>query len=329
MSAHEKTDPPQVEVCGPTELRQLAGTVGNTRLVHLPIANCKGVYLKLEGLNPGRSIKDRIAVSILARLFAGRDPSTMSAIVDSSSGNFGIAMGWLCRAYGVPFVCVCDPNVTVENSMRLQGLGVSVEMVTQRDATGGYLLTRMARAQELADTRGWTRVNQYSNSYNPLTHYLSTGPELLRQAGAQIDAVFVPASTGGTLAGIGRFMRKECPRTTVIAVDGAGSVLFGGTPGPRPINGLGSSRRSEFVARPFYDEVAKVEAIDALTWCWEIERRIGQRVGGSSGAAVAAAVAYIRRRQVSGGKVICICPDHGDNYRSSIFNDGWLRQHGY
>src|SRR5207302_1979767 len=136
----------------------------------------------------------------------------------------------------------------------MRELGAEVDMVSSPDATGGYLLSRLARVRELcASSSRFAWTNQYENPANPRAHYQETGPEILRQLGGRVDAIFVAVSTGGTLAGIGRYFRESSPSTRLIGVDARGSVVFGGPPGPRRLTGIGASRRSAFLVPGLYD----------------------------------------------------------------------------
>jgi 2,3-diaminopropionate biosynthesis protein SbnA len=302
------------------QLRALTTRIGDTPLVpfELRLGLPHRLHLKLEGHNPGGSSKDRAALRIIDEYERAGRIRPGSVIVDSTSGNFGASMAWICRARGYRFHAVTDPHATQENLARMRSLGATVEIVDTRDESGGYLLTRLRRVDELVRT-GQADVcsDQYTNPANPDSHRLTTGPELSNQL-AEPAAVFICASTGGTLAGISRHVRGHWPTSRVVAVDGEGSCLFGGTPGPRRINGLGSSRPSRFLSPDLYDEVVRVSAAQATGYCWEMLERHGLALGGSSGAVLAAAVCWLAsaREPLS---VVCVCPDHGDLYRTSIF----------
>jgi N-(2-amino-2-carboxyethyl)-L-glutamate synthase len=311
------------------DLRRLPWRIGNTPVVEVHLAGVAGrVHVKLEGANPGGSSKDRPALHILDSLRRqGRLPAG-AHVVDSTSGNWGVSVAWLARARGYRFTAVSDPRVSPENLARIRRLGAVVEIVEERDETGGYLLTRVRRAQAIAESEGAVWLNQYGNAGNPEAHYRATAPELWAQMDGQLDVVFIPASTGGTLAGISRYLREHSPRTTVVAVDGEGSVMFGASrPGPRLVNGLGSSRPSDFLDAGTYDQVVRVPAREAFRYCRALASE-GLWVGGSSGAAVAACAALLRADGGSEVRALCLCPDQGANYRSTIFDDGWLASNG-
>lgn len=309
----------------------LVARIGDTpiqRIRFLVGGKSQRVYLKLEGENPGGSIKDRTARSLLRSLESAGRLSPAGRLVESSSGNLAIALAMLARESGYRFTAVVDPKITAENLRRLEDLGAETKMVETPDETGGYLLTRLARIREMiADDPGLLWTNQYTNEANPQAHYVSTAPEIFRQMERSVDAVFVAVSTGGTLAGIGRYFREASPNTQIIAVDTIGSVALGGSPGLRKLNGMGSSRRSEFVDDRLYDALTYVGDCEAFAFCRALDAATGIKVGGSSGACLAACARYLQSHSKA-ERVVCICADRGEHYASSIFSDSWLARNG-
>lgn len=308
-----------VSAIGDTPLRPVALRIaGKTRSVHL----------KLEGENPGGSIKDRTAVGLLRSLETTGRLAPGARLVESSSGNLAISLATLVRDRGCRFTAVVDPKVTVEKRDRLHQLGAETVMVETPDETGGYLLTRLARIREmLAEDPDLLWTDQYSNRANPLAHYTGTGPEVFRQMGRRVDAVFVAVSTGGTLAGLGRYLREVSPSTRIVAVDAEGSVALGGSPGVRRLTGVGSSQRSAFVEAGLYDELVYVPDREAFAFCRALDDATGTRVGGSSGACLAACARYLESHG-SIERAVCISADGGEHYASSIFSDSWLERNG-
>ena len=302
-----------------TPLRPIALRIrGRTRIVQL----------KLEGANRCGSLKDRTAESLVDNLEQRGRLERDSVLVESTSGNLGIALAWLARRRGYRFVAVIDPKTTPENVTRLRRLRARVELVDTPDATGGYLLARIKRVRELcASSPRFVWPDQYANPANPRAHEHGTAPELLAQVRSELDAVVVPVSTGGTLAGIGRFFRRESPSTQVIAVDAHGSVALGGRPGPRLLTGIGAGKRSSFAAPDLYDETVLVGDTEAFAYCHALAASTGIAVGGSSGAALAAC-ARVLARKPDLERVACICPDGGQSYRSTIYSDRWLARNG-
>ena len=303
--------------------------IGNTPLVRifLVIADRpREVYLKLEGANPTGSMKDRTGFALLQALSEQGRLHADSVIVESTSGNLGIALAALCQQQRLRFIAVIDPKTTEENVRRLESFGAQLDLVHEPDATGGYLLSRLARIQALCELhREYLWPNQYTNPANPRIHYRTTGPEVYRQMQGRLEAIFVPASTGGTLAGIGRYLREVSPATRVIGVDACGSVVFGTPPAPRKLTGIGSSRPSSFLSRDLYDTYLLVRDEEAFAFCHALYAATGLLVGGSSGATLAACARYLATFPEL-RRVVCICADDGKNYASSIFSEQWLHQ---
>ncbi|MBW2243987.1 MAG: pyridoxal-phosphate dependent enzyme [Deltaproteobacteria bacterium] len=308
-----------------------AADVGGTPLerIRMRIAGtARVVHLKLEGHNPSGSIKDRTALSLLRELeVSGRLPS-QGRLVESSSGNLAVALALFARDRGHAFTAVVDPKITAENLARLHELGAEVRRVDALDDSGGYLMTRLALVREmLAEDPGLVWTNQYANAANPLAHFTGTAPEIYRQMDHEVDAVFVAVSTGGTLAGTARYFRETSPHTRVIAVDARGSVALGGTPGTRKLTGMGSSRRSELATSDSYDELVYVGDAEAFAFCRALDASTGIKVGGSSGACLAACAGWLERNPRM-ERAVCIAADRGEHYASSIFSDAWLLRNG-
>lgn len=303
---------------GNTPLRPIALRIdGAMRIVHL----------KLEAANPCGSLKDRTALSLIDDLEQRGALERGSVLIESTSGNLGVALAWLARSRGYQFVAVIDPKTTPENVARLHELGAHIELVDSPDRAGGYLPARIDRVRQLCASSPYVWPNQYANPANPRAHEEGTAPELLAQLGGDLDAVLVPVSTGGTLAGIGRFLRRESPGTRVIAVDAHGSIALGGHPAPRLLTGIGAGQRSTFVVPGLCDETAFVGDGEAFAFCRALAAATGIAVGGSSGAALAAC-AHLLAREPDLDRIACICPDGGQSYRSTIYSDRWLTQNG-
>lgn len=288
----------------------------------------RAIYLKLERENPGGSVKDRTARGLISDLERRGLLAPDSVLLESTSGNLGVSLARIARARGLRFVAVVDPAASRENMRRMRALGAAVELVEDRDRGGGYLLSRLRRVRELCESS--TRFvwpDQYRNPANPLAHELGTGPEILGQMGGEVDAILVAVSTGGTLAGIARFFRRASPETRLVAVDALGSVAVGGTTAPRLLTGIGASQRSRFLSSELLDERILVGDREAFAVCRALARASGLRVGGSSGAVLAAAARFLERER-SARRVVCLCADGGERYRSTIFDDRWLARHG-
>lgn len=286
------------------------------------------LYLKLEMRNPGGSIKDRAALGIVRELEQAGRLRPGAGLLESTSGNMGVALALLARTRGYRFRAIVDPKTPVESIGLMRALGAMVECVAQKDEAGGYLLTRLARVAEiLREDPGWTWMDQYSSPGNPRAHEHATGPELLQQAGGRVSALFVAVSTGGTLRGLASCIRASRDPMRIVAVDAVGSVVFGGDPKPRLLTGIGSSRRPTFDLEGAYDDVVYVDDGEAFYWCRRFRGDAGICVGGSTGASLAAAIRYLSHHPETTA-VACICPDGGDRYASTIFDDRWVAQAG-
>jgi cysteine synthase A len=315
----------------PVELHKLAQKLGNTpmEVVYLVIGGIpRKIHLKLESANPTGSVKDRTGYGLIQTLETKELLNKNSIVIESTSGNLGVALSFYCKLKGYGFVAVVDPKTTRENLAKMQALGAQVEMVHEPDENGGYLLSRLERVRTLcesSDAYVWT--NQYGNPANPQIHYANTGPEIYRQMHGEVDALFIAVSTGGTLAGVGRFFREVSPTTSIIGVDAHGSVIFGTPPAPRKLTGIGSSRPSSFITNELYDEHMLVKDEEAFVFCRTLWQTTDIKVGGSSGAVLAACAKYLLAHpEVK--NVVCVCADSGDNYANSIFNDDWLQKQG-
>ncbi len=297
----------------------------------LELSDGRGVRLslKLEGCNPFGSIKDRPAHAIIERLVAEERLVSGRRIIESSSGNLAVALAGQCRARGFGFVAVVDPNVTPENLARLEELGADIVMVRERDPTGGFLLTRLAEVErrcELDDQLVWT--DQYHNPANPAAHYHGTAPEVHEQMG-DATAVFVAVSTGGTFAGMSAYFADHAPEIRVIAVDVEGSVALGhSAPRPRHLSGVGAGQRSHFapeVERTATEMVSEARAVATCCWLAEVA---DLPVGASSGAAIAGAL-QVFEREPELEHVVCVCPDFGSRYASTVYDEGWRAERGF
>jgi 2,3-diaminopropionate biosynthesis protein SbnA len=311
------------------QLGVLSAKVGDTPMAVITLlvhGKPTKVFLKLEGCNPGGSSKDRTARALIEDAEARGRLSPRSIVLESTSGNLGVALSIICVAKGYPFVAVVDPKITEENLARMRSMEARIEMVTKRDDTGGYLSSRLARVHELrASSPQYLWLDQYSNTANPSIHCATTGPEIYRQMNGKVGVLFVAVSTGGTLAGVAQYFRKVSPRTTIIAVDARGSVALGGSAGCRRLTGIGSTQVSAFIQKWHYDHACLVGDEAAFSYCRTLSSKTRLKVGGSSGAVLAACAHYLESHPEI-ENVVCLCPDRGENYDTTIFNDRWLEE---
>ncbi|WP_033439531.1 2,3-diaminopropionate biosynthesis protein SbnA [Saccharothrix sp. NRRL B-16314] len=280
------------------------------------------IYLKIEGLNPAGSVKLKTAIALIEDAEISGVLSPGGRVVESSSGNLGIALSMVCSVKGYPFVCITDPNASARSVATMRALGARVVVVSERDANGGYLGTRIAHLKRmLAEDPTLTWTNQYANAANPRAHWERTAASILK-AVERVDYLFVGAGTTGTLMGCAAYFREFSPRTRIIAVDTLGSVTFGHPAGPRHIPGLGTSRTPELCTPDLVDDVVLVDEADAVRACRGIAARYGLLVGGSTGSVVSAVRS--RGAAMSGASVVALSPDLGDRYLDTVYNDDWV-----
>lgn len=302
--------------------------VGGTPVVALDrLVPDPGVELlaKLELMNPGGSMKDRSARYIVAEGLADGSIPPGCRLVESSSGNFGVAVAMAARLHGLRFTCVVDPKATDANIAIMRGLGVDVEVVEECDGAGGYLHTRVARVREiLASTPDAVWINQYANDRNWLAHYHGTGAELVDALRYPPTHLVAAVSTTGSILGVARRLREHVAGLRVVAADAVGSVIFPNAPaGERDLPGIGSSRVPELHRPDEIDQVVHVDDATAAEACRDLLRHEGIFAGGSAGAVVAA-VRAVLPSVPRPARIVALLPDRGDRYLDRVYDDAWL-----
>ena len=293
----------------------------NLREPYLPTIN---LYAKLEGFNPTGSVKDRAAYYILDKALRTREINKNTLILESSSGNFGIALAARCAQLGLKFYCVIDENISPTNETIIRSLGAQVHKISEPDEKGGYLLNRIEKTKELlASHKNAYWVNQYANPYNAEAYYETLGKEIYEEV-KNIGYLFIGVSSGGTISGVSRKIRELSPETRIIAVDAEGSVIFGGQSKKRFIPGIGSSMVPEILKSALIDEVIHVPEKMTVEACHDFLKRNNIRIGGSSGTVMAAIRLYFKDKCVpEGTNIVTIFPDRGERYVDTIYNKDW------
>jgi 2,3-diaminopropionate biosynthesis protein SbnA len=284
------------------------------------------VVLKIEGFNAAGSIKLKTALGLVnhAETYSGLRPG--GHIIESSSGNLGVALSVVSAVRGYAFTCVTDPNASATHIATMRSFGADVVIITEGDENGGgYLGRRLDYIhRRLRCEPGLVWPNQYANSANANIHYERTAAAILREF-THVDYLFVGAGTTGTLMGCTRRFRAESPATAIVAVDVHGSVTLGGPPARRHIPGLGTSRRPELFQPDGIDEFIIVNELESIAACRQLVARYGLLVGGSTGS-VLAAIGRLAPRIPPASVVIAISPDNGDRYLDMIYSDDWVRR---
>ena len=282
------------------------------------------IHLKCEGLNLAGSIKLKAAAGMVDAAEAAGVLRPGDTLVESSSGNLGVALSMIAAHRGYRFVCVTDPRCTEPAIRMMRAFGARVDVIEQPSHDGGLLGARLDRVRELcaADT-SCVWLNQYANEGNWRAHYTSTAPQILKQF-PDLGLLFVGAGTTGTLMGCARYFRDEGLPVTVVAVDAVGSITFGGAPARRLIPGLGTSRRPEILDRSYVDGVVHVAEPDAVRACHLLAAH-GFLFGGSTGTVVAGALSWLERHgDREPGTTVLIAPDLGERYLESVYDQDWL-----
>lgn len=282
------------------------------------------LFLKCEGFNFAGSIKLKAATEMVEA--ADRDGvlSPDSILVESSSGNLGVALSMIAASKGYRFLCVTDSRCNLSTRMLMEALGSQVHIIAEPDASGGYLGARIDYVRGLcASDERYVWLNQYTNPGNWQSHYRTTAPEIARQF-SRLDVLFVGAGTTGTLMGCARYFRGWHRPVRVIAVDSVGSVTFGGPPGRRMIPGLGTSVRPPLLDESYVDEVIFVEEADTIRACHRLARR-GFLFGGSTGTVVSGATGWLDRHDTRELTAVAIAPDLGERYLDTIYHTNWLQ----
>uniref|UniRef100_UPI00333BEFDE 2,3-diaminopropionate biosynthesis protein SbnA n=1 Tax=Mesorhizobium sp. M0050 TaxID=2956861 RepID=UPI00333BEFDE len=282
------------------------------------------VIVKCEGLNAAGSVKVKAATRMIDDLERAGTLTSGGTLVESSSGNLGIALSMIAAARGYRFICVTDANAASSSIKIMRALGAEVIVVTTMDVNGGYLGARIELIKTICagdPSKVW--VNQYANDSNWKAHYDTTGPEILSRF-PKVDWLVIGAGTTGTLMGCARYFHRNSPLTRIVAVDAKGSVTFGTLPARRLIPGLGTSRCPEITDPTLPNEVIHVDETETISMCRALARQ-GVLVGGSTGT-VLAGIAQIGDRIAKTNTVVTISPDLGSKYLDTIFDDQWVEQ---
>jgi cysteine synthase A len=289
------------------------------------------LYLKIEGLNPAGSVKLKTAIALVADAEKQAEKSgrafPRTRLIESTSGNLGIALAMVCAAKGYALTCVTDPNANRQSVRLMQALGAEVVVIDAPDTNGGYLQSRIDYIGErLRREPQLYWLNQYANPAGPEAHRDRTGRAIFEHIG-HADYVFIGAGTTGTLMGCGAYLRRHSPATRVIAVDTVGSVTFGGPPARRHIPGLGTSRRPEIFDRDMVDDLILVPESASVEMCRMLARERGLLFGGSTGT-VLFAVQESAKHIPEGSTVVAVSPDFGDRYLDTLYDDRWVAERG-
>ncbi|WP_026767528.1 cysteine synthase A [Selenomonas ruminantium] len=278
------------------------------------------VLVKLEYLNPAGSVKDRIAKAMIEQAEKEGKITKDTVIIEPTSGNTGIGLASFAAARGYKAVLTMPETMSVERRNLLKAYGAQIVLTDGAKGMKGAI----AKAEELAkETPNAFIPSQFTNQANPAIHEATTGPEIWQDAEGKVDAFIAGVGTGGTLTGVGRYLKKQKADVHVVAVEPESSpVLSKGTAGPHKIQGIGAGFVPETLDTKVYDEVLPISNEDAFKYGRQFAHSEGVLVGISAGAALAAAVKLAQRPEYKGKNIVVLLPDTGDRYLSTeLFND--------
>ena len=294
-------------------ITELIGETPVVKLNHVVDADSADVYLKLEYMNPGSSVKDRIALAMIEAAEQSGQLKAGDTIIEPTSGNTGIGLAWVAAAKGYKAILVMPDTMSLERRSLLRAYGAQLILTPGAEGMKGAI----GKANELAEQHGYFLPQQFENPANPEIHRSTTGKELVEQFPDGLDAFISGVGTGGTVTGAGEVLKEKFPEIKVYAVEPTDSpVLSGGKPGGHKIQGIGAGFVPKVINTEIYNDVIKVSNEDAF----ETSRRVGQEegiLGGiSAGAAVHAAL-QVAKQLGKGKKVVAIIPDNGERYLST------------
>lgn len=301
--------------------KQITDLIGHTPLVELSkYSKFRGVDTpiigKVEYFNPGGSVKDRIALAMIEDAEKAGKLKPGATIIEPTSGNTGVGLALVAAVKGYRLILTMPETMSVERRSLVKAYGAQVKLTSGKDGMKGAIKA----AEELRDSiEGSIILGQFTNMANPRVHYLTTGPEVWSDTNGQVDIFVAGVGTGGTITGIGQYLKEQNPNVRIVAVEPTDSaVLSGGNSGPHKIQGIGAGFIPDTYNSAYIDEVLKVENDQAILTGRLLAQQEGLLVGISSGAAAFAATEIARRPENKGKQIVTLFPDTGERYLSTV-----------
>ncbi len=310
--------------------------IGNTPLVkvnHID-TGCCDLYLKLELQNPGNSIKDRIALSMIEEAETQGKIKPGDTLVEATAGNTGLGLALVAAQKGYRLIIVMPDKMSMEKEYNVRAMGADV-IRTRSDVNKGHPEYYQEVAARIAEEEGAFYINQFSNEANWKAHYKGTGPEIWRDLDGKVDAFVCGVGSGGTLTGVGRYLKEQKPDFEMVLADPEGSILthYHETgemiePGSWIVEGIGEDFIPDICDMSLVDKAYTVSDKEALATAREILMKEGIMAGSSSGTLIAGAIKYCRD-QTSPKTVVTLACDTGNRYLSKMYNDDWMKENDY
>ena len=301
--------------------KQITDLIGHTPLVELSkYSKFRGVDTpiigKVEYFNPGGSVKDRIALAMIEDAEKAGKLKPGATIIEPTSGNTGVGLALVAAVKGYRLILTMPETMSVERRSLVKAYGAQVKLTSGKDGMKGAIKA----AEELRDSiEGSIILGQFTNMANPRVHYLTTGPEVWSDTNGQVDIFVAGVGTGGTITGIGQYLKEQNPNVRIVAAEPTDSaVLSGGNSGPHKIQGIGAGFIPDTYNSAYIDEVFKVENDQAILTGRLLAQQEGLLVGISSGAAAFAATEIARRPENKGKQIVTLFPDTGERYLSTV-----------
>jgi cystathionine beta-synthase len=313
-------------------VNSLLDLIGNTPLLKLGTVSDGAkplVLAKVEYLNPGGSVKDRIATRMIEAAEASGELKPGGTIVEPTSGNTGVGLAMVAQAKGYRCVFVCPDKVSEDKQHVLEAYGAEVVVcptAVPPDHPDSYYSVSDRLVSEID---GAWKPNQYANQNNPRSHYETTGPEIWEQTDGRITHFVAGVGTGGTISGVGKFLKEKNPDVQIVGADPAGSVYSGGSGRPYLVEGVGEDFWPSTYDRDIADRIIEVSDADSFAFTRRLAREEALLVGGSSGMAAFAAVQLAHELDDPDAVIVVLLPDSGRGYLAKVFSDEWLSQYGF
>lgn len=305
--------------------------IGDTPLVRvrrIATGLTAAIYAKIEFVNPGGSVKDRIALAMVEAAEREGLLKPGGTIVEATSGNTGVGLAMVAAVKGYRCVFIMPDKMSTEKTRLLRAYGAEVVMTptsAETNSPEGYGGVATRLANEIPNA--W-QPNQFANLTNPDYHYQVTGPEIWKQTAGKVTVFVAGIGTGGTISGVGRYLKEQNPDVKIVAADPEGSILSGDRPKPWDVEGIGEDYVPKTLNPQVVDEWIRVSDAESFTVARNMARTEGLLVGGSCGTAMAAGLRYAQRLGPD-DMVVVLCPDTGRNYLSKMYSDEWMIEKGF